>query len=390
MTSPVRGFSETEFERRVARAQNLMGKSNIDALLLTTPADFYYFTGFLTRFWESPTRPWFLIIPQVDEPIAVIPSIGEDLMASTWISDIRTWRSPDMKDDGISLLVTTLSKYIAPRGQLAMPMGSSSYMRLPLEDFKRLESVIAPATICSDAGIVRRLRLIKSDAEIDKIEMACEIAGRSFARVHEFAVPGAPLDEVFRKFQMTCLEEGADWVSYLAGGAGQGGYTNVISPARQVPLEVADILMLDTGLVWDGYFCDFDRNFAIGRAEAADNEAYLKLIDAAEASFHAARPGVMVSDIFHTMNSFLSDGLGFPDVGRMGHGLGIQLTEWPSLMPDDHTVLEEGMVLTLEPAIQTADGKMLVHEENIVITRTGARMLSSRASKTLPVIGEPQ
>ena len=67
------------------------------------------------------------------------------------------------------------------------------------------------------------------------------------------------------------------------------------------------------------------------------------------------------------------------DVGRLGHGLGMQLTEWPSLIPSDDTILLPGMVLTLEPGIETSGG-MLVHEENIVITETGCRFLSPRAS----------
>ena len=74
------------------------------------------------------------------------------------------------------------------------------------------------------------------------------------------------------------------------------------------------------------------------------------------------------------------------DPGRLGHGLGMQLTEWPSLIAHDHTVLEPGMVLTLEPSIPTSGGKMIVHEENIVILETGARYLSSVAPKSLPVI----
>ena len=56
-----RGFPEQEFETRTSRAQALMAKQGIDALLLTTEPDVRYFTGFLTRFWESPARPWFIV-----------------------------------------------------------------------------------------------------------------------------------------------------------------------------------------------------------------------------------------------------------------------------------------------------------------------------------------
>lgn len=70
----------------------------------------------------------------------------------------------------------------------------------------------------------------------------------------------------------------------------------------------------------------------------------------------------------------------------MGHGLGAQLTEWPSLTASDHNRLEPGMVITLEPGMDYAGDKLMVHEENIVITETGAQLLSKWAAAELPVI----
>ena len=74
------------------------------------------------------------------------------------------------------------------------------------------------------------------------------------------------------------------------------------------------------------------------------------------------------------------------DVGRMGHGLGAQLTEWPSLMASDNTPLTAGMVITLEPGMEFEAGKLMVHEENIVITESGAELLSKRAAADMPVV----
>ncbi|MDB4188099.1 M24 family metallopeptidase, partial [bacterium] len=71
------------------------------------------------------------------------------------------------------------------------------------------------------------------------------------------------------------------------------------------------------------------------------------------------------------------------DAGRLGHGLGMQLTEGLSLIPDDHTVLEEGMVITLEPGIDVGDGRILVHEEDIVVTDSAPRFLSPRAGREM-------
>ena len=370
-----RGFPKAEFEARLARAQAAMVREGLDGLLVTTHPDVYYFTGFLTGFWESPTRPWFVLLPQSGAPVAVIPGIGAALMTKTWVADIRTWASPDLFDDGVSLLADTLREVISS-GKIGIPDGHETHLRMPVADFARLKTACAPVGIISDSGIVRALRMIKSEAEIGKIEKACTIAGRAFDRVGEIARAGETLAEVFRRFQMLCLEEGADQVRYLASGAGPLGYTDVISPASGAPLQEGDCLMLDTGLTWDGYFCDYDRNFAIGKPDALVRTAHEKLIEATHSGFAAARPGATAADLFHAMDKVLTGGEARTDNGRLGHGLGIQLTEWPSLIPADKTVLEAGMVLTLEPGLETRDGNMLVHEENIVITENGARWLS--------------
>jgi len=380
-TAPDRGFPVSEYRDRLARAQAMMAQAGLSALLLTTEPEVRYFTGYLTRFWESPSRPWYLVVPASGDPVAVIPSIGAALMGKTWITDIRTWSAPDLMDDGVTLLADTLAELSDKRGVIGMPSGHETHVRMPYSDIARLKSLLQNNKITDDAGITRSLRMVKSELEITKIRHACQIAGRAFERVGEIASAGVPLDQVFRRFQMLCLEEGADWVPYLAGGAGPDGYGDVISPATTEPLQSGDILMLDTGLVWDGYFCDFDRNFAIGPTSDTVRAAHAKLMHATQAGADAARIGATAADVFHAMDKIVTDGAGGSEAGRLGHGLGMQLTEWPSFIAGDDTVLKHGMVLTLEPGIEVAPGRIIVHEEDIVITENGPEFLSPRATE---------
>jgi Xaa-Pro aminopeptidase len=380
----MRGFGQSEYEERLARAQTLMAAHDLSAMLLTTEAEIRYFTGFLTRFWESPSRPWYLVVPATGKPVAVIPSIGAALMAQTWVDDIRTWRAPDPADDGVSLLSDTLNE-IAGTGRIGIPSGPETYLRVPQSDWGWIKSATVGRFV-SDYGITARLRAVKSDAEVTNIETACAIAGRAFARLPQIAAQGSALSDVFRGFQRLLLEEGADWVPYLAGGADRDGYGDVISPASDRPLAQGDILMLDTGAVFDGYFCDYDRNFAIGPASPTARDAHARLIDAVNAAADIARPGATAAQLFHAMDKVVTGGAGGSDAGRLGHGLGMQLTEGLSLIATDPTVLAAGMVLTLEPGINTVDGRIMVHEENIVITQDGCRFLSPRAGPDMVVI----
>ncbi len=291
------------------------------------------------------------------------------------------------EDDGVSLLADCLHEICGAGGRVGLPMGPETSLRMPLADYARVRHA-APELAFEDATlIVQRLCRVKSPAEIAKIAEICSIAGRAFERMGEIAGAGTPLNEVFRDFQVALLQEGADWVPYLAGGAGPGGYGDVISPPNEEPLRPGDILMLDTGALRDGYFCDFDRNYAIGTASDAARRAYETLYAATEAGLAAAKPGATCAELHGAMLAVIAKaGGGESDVGRMGHGLGMRLTEWPSVMASDHTPLGKDMVLTLEPGLEIAPGRIMVHEENIVIRERGPELLSPRAAPELPVL----
>lgn len=385
--APDRGFPESEFRARTANAQAAMADAGLAGLLLTTEPEVRYFSGFQTLFWQSPTRPWFLFIPATGKPIAVIPEIGADLMRKTWLDDIRTWSAPSPDDDGIGLLTELLSPFARAGDKIGLMKGHETYLRMPLADFERLTTALAGLHWGDATDIVRNLRMVKSPAEIEKLRYICAIGSRCFATVPHFAHEGMPLEEVFRAFRRGALGLGADDVPYLVGGAAKGGYHDVISPPSQRPLQHGDILMLDTGATWDGYFCDFDRNWAIGTADDAARRAYDVLWQATEAGIAAARPGATCRDLYEAMRTVIAkrDPAG-GDVGRLGHGLGMQLTEWPSLAAWDDTVLTEDMVLTLEPSLCYGAGRIMVHEENIVLHENGAALLTTRAAPELPVI----
>jgi len=123
MTEPARGFPQAEFEARTATTQQWMLDIKLDALIVTTEAEIRYHTGFHTQFFESPTRPWFLVIPAEGKPIAVIPTIGESGMQATWIDQVHTWPAPRPADDGVSLLQSTIKDLPRRFGRVGMPMG---------------------------------------------------------------------------------------------------------------------------------------------------------------------------------------------------------------------------------------------------------------------------
>lgn len=385
--APERGFPTGEFEQRTANAQRLMADLEVDAILLTTEPEVRYFSGFQSQFWESPTRPWFLIVPAAGKPIAVIPEIGTVGMARTWVEDIRTWPAPNPADDGISLLADTLMRLASKHRRVGVPLGHESHLRMPAGDFLTLRDRLVGIQMVDVRPLIRELRVVKSEAEIAKIRYICQLTSAAFEALPRAIASGMSEREICKQLQLDILRRGADSTPYLMGVSGPGSYDNIIMGPTDRTLRPGDIMIIDTGATYDGYFCDFDRNWAFGPPTDAARRAHDVVYAATDAGFAAVRPGATTTDIWTAMWKVLEAGgaLG-NDVGRMGHGLGMQLTEWPSNKPDDNTVLQPGMVLTLEPGMAFAPGQLMVHEENIVIREQGAEMLTRRAAPAMPVI----
>ena len=131
-SAPERGFRVSEFEQRLVNAQTQMADAGFDGLLLKTEPEIRYFTGFLTRFWLSPTRPWFLLVPAFGKPIAIVPSIGRECFEASWLDDVRCWDSPQPHDDGITLLSDTLREIIGENARIGILEGPETHLRMPL------------------------------------------------------------------------------------------------------------------------------------------------------------------------------------------------------------------------------------------------------------------
>ena len=373
------GFKLKEYENRLEKAQSLMHLNQIDILLITSEQFMRYFTGFSTQFWQSPTRPWYLIIPIKGLPKAVIPDIGLSAMQKTWIKEIYTWPSPRLKDEGISLISKLMNEFPSKFNYVGAELGKEMSLRMPLMDFFFLQSTLS-RKIIDASSILWELRLIKSNAEIDKIKHICKIASNSFENLPSLVNKGDSERDIAKKMKIDLISQGADSIPYLPVISGVGGVSQIIYEPTNRVLKSGDILFVDTGSTYDGYFCDFDRNYSIGKASKIVNDIYEILWVATQNAIEAATPGLFLSDLWklmaNSLNKYLPNNF---NKGRFGHSFGLQLTEPPSITFNNNMKLEPNMVLTLEPSIEFKPGKMLVHEENIVIRENGAELLTSRA-----------
>ena len=384
--NPQRGFATEEFQQRLIRAQNIMKSNKLDGILITTPQNIRYFTGYDSQFWESPTRPWFVVVPASGKPIGIVPEIGESEFNKTWLDEIKSWPSPRPEDEGISLVKSTLDDLRKTYGQIGAEFGKEMAIRMPVRDLLKLKEIVK-TNIVDGSDAIWEMRMIKTNAEIERIKYICSVASDAYNNLPSKLAIGDTERTAVNKLKIDILNRGADNVPFMPGISGTGGVSQIVCGPSDRIIENGDILFIDTGSTFDGYFCDFDRNFAFGSLTSNVERVNEVLWKATEAGIKAAVPGATTLDIFNTMNKIIEEGgaLG-NNVGRLGHGLGLQLTEPPSHRLEEETVIKENMVLTIEPGIEYEKDKMLVHEENIVIHKDGAELITKRAPREIPII----
>ena len=379
-------FSTEEFEIRLERAQELLYEYKLDALLVTIPSNIRYFTGIDTHFWESPTRPWFLVVPLSGRLMAVIPEIGEKLFEKTFVKDIYTWSSPNIKGDDISPLKSLLDSMPSRFGAIGAELGKEMSIRMPVLDFGILQSNFK-FNIVDGTSLIWKLRIVKTLNEIRKIEKVAQIVSDVFEKLPTFISADDSERDVSKKLKTEILKKGADNIPYLPVVSGVGGVSQIISNPTDKLISSGDFLFIDTGTTFDGYFCDFDRNFAIGQASDELKKTNEILWHATEEGIKNLVPGAKTKDIWKKINKKIEDfGFMIKGEGRYGHGVGLQLTEPPSISSFDNSIIQENMVLTIEPSLEYKPGKIIVHEENIFVSKDGPILLTKRAPKELPLI----
>ena len=258
---------------------------------------------------------------------------------------------------------------------------------MPVTQFLDLRDALPGILIVNGSPCIWEIRMVKTEAEIARIRYVCRLASEAYAQVPSLVRLGDTERDAARKLRIELAERGCDSTPFLPAIAGQGGIPQIVCGPHDRRLEPGDILFFDTGSTYDGYYCDFDRNYAVGTVSDEALRAHDAMWQATEAGMQAAVVGATTDDVFAAMAKIIEEtGSVGNNVGRLGHGLGMQLTEPPSNMPDDGTVLQANMVLTIEPGIEYAPGRMIVHEENIVITPDGAELLTIRAPRVLPEI----
>lgn len=381
-------FPRAEFEERWARAQAEMAERGLDALLVTSESNYRYLSGHATQVWVNKFRPTFLVLPRRGTPaIITVASEAGVAQATAFIHDIRAFVA--FEEPGVHELSEVLRERGLESARIGCEFGTGQRLGMPLGDLQALERRLPRAHFVSAGDLFWRLRLIKSAAEIAYLRRAVGINSEAGERLLAAVKEGWTERDVYREFARTVMELGADRPGYVPVNADSGAPDRLTGGPTDRPLRAGSLVYMDTGCVYRGYWADAARIFAVGRASDHQRRMYQVVRRALDRGLEAIRPGAPVADIMRAVLAELeAAGAGryASRLGRIGHGAGLDLTEPPSIMLEDRTVMQSGMVLYVEPNFVTEEGHFVL-EEDVLVTPSGPEVLSQPAAPELPVVG---
>jgi Xaa-Pro aminopeptidase len=375
---------------RRRRFEREMERRELDAVVVGTEGNTVYFTGYETTFWVNKSKPFFVVLAPGRQPL-VVCHVGEATSVSldSVDVDVRAYAGPNpvareerTDFDFHFLAIDTLLSVLADLGgrRIGMEMGWHFVPSVSPDALDHLRSRIAPAEIVDASPGLWAVRSRKSAWEIAHMRRGAEALHHAHELFAERAHTGMTERELSRLITQCGIEAGGERVTYtgiVAGTdrAGLGGPTDRVWRPGQ-------LLGVDLTITVRNYWSDFCRVYAGRHATDAQREAYAELAATLGRARNVLRPGMTVGQLAETL---LLDER-HASYSRVGHGLGLDMPEPPSLVVADDTPLEPGMVICLEPNCEFPGVGWLTVEEMVVVTADGCELLGPAFPQQLSTI----
>jgi Xaa-Pro aminopeptidase len=236
------------------------------------------------------------------------------------------------------------------------------------------------------SGLVERLREVKDESEIEAIAAAAQIADSIFSTLAEDGLVGRSEREIAWRIASLAHERGAEGLSFdpiVAAGA-HGALPH--AEPREVPVAAGQLVVLDFGVIKDGYCSDCTRTFATGPIEGEQRDAYELVLSAQQAALAGVRAGVSCSAVDAIARDEITrGGMGEQFGHSLGHGVGIEVHELPTLSSRSEGTLQAGNVVTVEPGVYVAGEFGVRIEDLVVVTDAEPRVLTPFPKQLLTV-----
>jgi Xaa-Pro dipeptidase len=344
------------------RLRDWLRAEGAGAAFLTSPVSIAYLTGFAT----NPHERLMALVLREDEAVLVVPGLEEErAMAAAGGVTVRAWL------DGEDPWAPVAAALGGGPGRVAVEKG-----HLTLASWERLRS-LAGGPEALDAGVeLRRLRARKAPEEIRRLEQAGRLTDLVTERAMAELDAGRSELEVAAAIDREIVAAGGRLSFETIVQSGPNSAQPHLDPSGR-RLRQGDLVLLDFGAAWEGYRADITRTVVLGEPDARQVEVHGLVLAAHDAAVAAVRAGVTAGEVDEAARAVIrAGGLADRFIHRVGHGLGLEAHEDPSLDPGGSTVLEEGMVVTIEPGVYLPGWGGVRIEDDVVVEAAGGRLLT--------------
>ena len=366
-----------ELQDRIVLCQQKLTKKGLAGMVVSSDQNITYYANFRTPCgWNTFTRPTFMFIPVKGTPV-LYTQIMFTPVAKEKATCYDQKNFDSLLGPTIPELVTVMKELNMVNGKVGFELGHEQRIGFQVDTFLALKEALTNVEIVDVADIIWEQRVVKSESEITCIRRACQATSYAFTKVFENIKRGMNERDITMLAQQYMLEGGAERPGFHIITSGYGSYDRICDSGRDRKLQQGDFLWLDMGAVYNGYWADFCRAGVVGDISEDRDRMQDVVHEVTMEVGTMLKPGTNVKDIAKAcMDGMQSRGIKVKfDCGRLGHGVGLNSTEPPSITLDNDYILEEGMVIALEPGIFLEDGLYDV-EEIFVVRKNGGECLS--------------
>lgn len=359
------------FENRRKKLNQLLQKNGMQAVIITSPSNLYYFTGFTGG--EA-----FFVMP--------VEEMGKGYM----ITDSRYYEQVEKECQDLTLIRLEQKSYSEAVKELFENVHGG--VKVAIEDDMKLSMYLKLCRLCNHCefeikgNLINACRMVKDEEEIDKIRRAEAIGDAAFSYILDILKPGIAETEIAWELEFFMRKQGASKLSFdtiVASGA------NSSMPHAQVTerrIKQGDFVTMDFGCVYQGYCSDMTRTVAVGRPTDEMRKVYQIVLEANQRSMEQIAEGKQCSYIDSLARDYIkAQGYGECFGHGLGHGVGIYIHEEPRFSPKCDVQIKENMVITVEPGIYLP-GKFGVRIEDLVVVKKEGSKNLTHSPKELVIL----
>lgn len=350
------------------RLKALLCRQNLDALLVTQPDNRRYLSSYKAGDMNISESSGVLLIPRRGAPLL--------------LTDFRYQLQAEREAAGFEVrlyqrgLFPLLKGILLERGIKSLGFESHYFLHHAAGKLQKLATEIR-VELVPVTDLVERLRICKSPAELDKIRAAVRLNEAVFQEVYQQLKPGLSERQVALRLETLMREKGAERPSFetIVAGGPNGALPHAVPGERL--LREGEPIVIDMGLVLDGYCSDMTRTVVLGKMDEITRERFRLVRQAQLAGMAAVRAGETGREVDLAARKIIADGGFGPAFGHsLGHGVGLAVHEPPSLSTRYHRKLKPGMVVTVEPGIYLPDWGGIRLENMVAVTEDGCENLN--------------